>query len=497
MTNEAESSNGKPSIPDSEIIDRFGGIRPMASKLGVAVTTVQGWKERGHIPQGRFPQIIEAAARHGVDIGLETARAPRPVKTAPEKEPEPLAAERIEAKEPEPKPQPKPQPKFRPEPVPEPAPAEEMKSATPTAAPARPGGGVSWIALIVVAVLLGGAVLTSPLWQSKLYPGMGGGSGSADAGRLDEIAAGLADIEASMKNLGRDLDAGERELSDRIDALEGGGGEAGAAFAGQLAAIEQGMSDLVRKLDELESSEGDALESMKTALNRADAAIGGLRDDVAELTQAARALQDGLASIGGNIGDLEGRVTTLETRPVQTGEKIAAMVLALGQVEGAMNSGRPYRAALERLELLGREDPVISESGAVATLSPWADHGISDRLILRSRFAELAPDIDRALSGAEEGNWLDNVWNSIAGLITVRRIDGSDPSPIAQAERALERGDLEGVATAFEGKGSLGPDGDAWLILVRARVDAEREIDALYGQIILPLAGRRDGSAAQ
>ena len=497
MTNEAESSYGKLSIPDSEIIDRFGGIRPMASKLGVAVTTVQGWKERGHIPQGRFPQIIEAAARHGVDIGLETARAPRPAKAAPEKEPEPLAAERPETKEPEPKPQPKPEQKFQPEPMPERAPAEEIKSATPTAAPPRPGGGVSWIALIVVVVLAGGAILAGPLWQPKLYPGMGGGSGSADGGRLDEIAAGLADIEASMENLGRDLGARERELSGRIDALEGGGGEAGAAFAGQLAAIEQGMRDLVRKLDALEAGEGDALESMKTALDIADAAIGGLRDDVVELTQAARTLRGGLASIGGNIGDLEGRVMTLETRPLQTGEKIAAMVLALGQVEGAMNSGRPYRAALERLETLGRDDPLISEGAAVAALSPWAGRGISDRLTLRRQFDELAPEIDRALSGSGEGNWLDSVWNSITGLVTIRRIDGSDPSPIAQAERALEIGDLAGAAAVFEGKGSLGTDGDDWLNRVRARVDAEREIDALYGQIILPLAGGSDRVTTQ
>ena len=78
------------------------------------------------------------------------------------------------------------------------------------------------------------------------------------------------------------------------------------------------------------------------------------------------------------------------------------MVLALGQVEAAMNSGRPYRAALDRLEVLGRDDPVISGGEAVAALSPWADYGIPDRLALRRDFAELAPEIDRALSGAEE-----------------------------------------------------------------------------------------------
>ncbi|MCK5623869.1 MAG: hypothetical protein KAJ11_16340, partial [Alphaproteobacteria bacterium] len=196
---------------------------------------------------------------------------------------------------------------------------------------------------------------------------------------------------------------------------------------------------------------------------------------------------------------LEGRVTALETRPLQTGEKIAAMVLALGQVEAAMNSGRPYRAALDRLEVLGRDDPVILEGGAVAALSPWADYGIPDRLALRGDFARLAPDIDRALSGAEGGSWLDDVWNSVTGLVTIRRIDGSDLNPIGKAERALDDGNLEAAAAAFDGKGSLGLDGDAWLNSVKARIDAEQEIDTLYGQIIAPLAGARggDGAAAQ
>jgi hypothetical protein len=462
MTSEAETPNGKPSIPDGEIIERFGGIRPMASKLGVAVTTVQGWKERGHIPEGRLPQIIAAAAELGVDIGLKKVLAPEP------------------------------------EPKPEPTPAEEIKPvAAAVAAPARPAGGVSWLALAVVIVLLGGAILTRPLWESKLYPGIGDGSGSVDTGRLDEIAAGLAAIEAAMKDLGRELDAGERELSDRIDALEAGGGETGAAFAEQLAVIEQGMSDLADKLGtglsgiesriaRLEASEGELPEGVKASLQAADAALDGLRGEVGELGQAARALQDGVASIGGNIGDLEGRVTALETRPLQTGEKIAAMVLALGQVEAAM-------------EVLGRDDPVILEGGAVAALSPWADYGIPDRLALRGDFARLAPDIDRALSGAEGGSWLDDVWNSVTGLVTIRRIDGSDLNPIGKAERALDDGNLEAAAAAFDGKGSLGLDGDAWLNSVKARIDAEQEIDTLYGQIIAPLAGARggDGAAAQ
>jgi hypothetical protein len=511
MTTEAEAPNGKPTIPDAEIIERFGGIRPMASKLGVAVTTVQGWKERGHIPEGRHAQIMQAAAKHGVDIGLEKAPAREPAKAAPAKPPEPKPVE--ETRPEEKKPEPVAVEPERPAPEPEPAdePAEETAPAPvePTAPP-PPAGGVSWVTLFAVVILLGGAILTGPLWQSKLYPGGGTAPAPVDTGRLDEIAAGLARIEVLMKDLRRDLDAGERKLSGRIDALEAGGGETGAAFAEQLAAIEKGVANLAGALGALESGlsgiesrvanleavKGELPDSVKTSLD-------ALESRTSELTRAMgdqeRSYRDGVASVGENLAGLEARVAALETRPVQTGEKIAALVLALGQVESGMNSGKPYRAALDRLETLGRDDPLISGGEAVAALSPWADYGIPDRLALRRRFTELAPDIDRALSGAEEGNWLDSVWNSVTGLVTIRKIDGVNLTPIGQAEQALERGDLTGAAAAFEGKGSLGPEGDAWLNLVEARIDAEREIDSLYGQMISPLAGDTggDGAAAQ
>ncbi len=508
MTTQAETPNGRPTISDSEIVERFGGIRPMASKLGVAVTTVQGWKERGHIPEGRFPQIAEAAAKHGIDLGLEKTPAREPVKAKPKITPDPKPVEEARptekmpdsvAVEPE-------RPAPEPETKPEPAPAEEVAPipAEP-ASPPPPRGGISWLTLIVVVILLGGAVLTGPLWQPTLYSvdGIGTGSGPApvDAARFDEIAADLEKLAGLMATLQRTLDTGDRNLSGRIDALEAGGGETGAAFAEQLGALESGLSGIKSRIANLEAAEDGLPESVQANLDATSTALDALEGNIGELTRAiedqGRTIRDSVASVGETVAGLESRVVALETRPVQTGEKIAAMVLALGQVESVMNSGRPYRAALDRLEKLGRNDPMISGGAAVAALSPWADYGIPDRLALRREFAELAPGIDRALSGAEEGNWLDNVWNSVTGLVTIRRIDGENLTPIGKAEQALEQGDLADAAAAFEGKGSLGPEGDAWLNLVNARIDAEQEIDDLYGQMIAPLAGAAAGVPAQ
>lgn len=53
----------------SEIIERFGGIRPMAAKIDTPVTTVQGWKKRNVIPAARRDQILAAAQDNNIDLG--------------------------------------------------------------------------------------------------------------------------------------------------------------------------------------------------------------------------------------------------------------------------------------------------------------------------------------------------------------------------------------------------------------------------------------------
>lgn len=50
------------------VISCFGGIRPMAKKLGVPVTTVQGWKKRNAIPEDRIDEIITSAKKLNIDL---------------------------------------------------------------------------------------------------------------------------------------------------------------------------------------------------------------------------------------------------------------------------------------------------------------------------------------------------------------------------------------------------------------------------------------------
>lgn len=47
------------------VFDKFGGIRPMAEKVGVPPSTVKSWDMALRIPKWRHESILAAAAKHG------------------------------------------------------------------------------------------------------------------------------------------------------------------------------------------------------------------------------------------------------------------------------------------------------------------------------------------------------------------------------------------------------------------------------------------------
>lgn len=50
------------------IVVAFGGVRPMARKLGRPSSTVSGWIGRGTIPDAAKAEVLAAARLHGLSL---------------------------------------------------------------------------------------------------------------------------------------------------------------------------------------------------------------------------------------------------------------------------------------------------------------------------------------------------------------------------------------------------------------------------------------------
>ena len=62
----------------ANVFEKFGGIRPMAAKLGfVPPSTVMSWERKGRIPAWRHAEILSAAQRLNIPLTVaELTRIP-------------------------------------------------------------------------------------------------------------------------------------------------------------------------------------------------------------------------------------------------------------------------------------------------------------------------------------------------------------------------------------------------------------------------------------
>lgn len=72
-------------IDMQSVFQKFGGIRPMAAKLGdVPPSTVKSWHTKGDIPAWRHDSIMAAAEANGIALTRSELESVRPDQSATE-----------------------------------------------------------------------------------------------------------------------------------------------------------------------------------------------------------------------------------------------------------------------------------------------------------------------------------------------------------------------------------------------------------------------------
>jgi len=519
------------------IIAAFGGIRPMAKAMGIAVTTVQGWKERGAIPLKRMDDIRASAARAGIDFEAALAAPPA---DAPQADPlsrpaaESVAAERMT---------PPPQPGLRAaEAAPPPPPrfeAAPLRAAAPSGR-ARwafwgAGFGAAFIAGVIAAMALGlggrsggnierqaldrlqariNAITSQLEEQQKRQQGEAAGlqarinrveAAERAIGEQRERFAGLAgnaaalaarvekldmDLKALAARAGAGAPAGADEvkgLKEQIDALakrvDGMSREAPDApaiaaqlkqLADRLAAVEKRAGELVEARPSGEAAWKEALESQAAA---ARAAAEKIAAESAQMRKDVAALQARMSTLADDV-----------RKSAVSGA--GPLAVAIGQLRRSVLDGTPYRPALEAAAALAKDWPEMAPT--LAALSARADRGIATPAQLRQRFDRVAVAALRAAAapGVDADFW-DRVWSRVQSLVVVRRT-GEVPgetaaAQIARAEAALARGDLAEAAKQMAAlTGAAREAASGWIDDAKARLEADAAL-AKLDQAVLGL----------
>lgn len=480
MSDEADQSAGP-------IIEAFGGIRPMAAKLGAPVSTVQGWKQRDSVPAARMAEIRKVAAEHEIVLpepgeppsDAYSADAPADTADAPSGTTDDTVGHDDSASRSD---------------VAASVPASASAQKTEPRMEARSAGGLATgLSVLALLVALGGA---GWVWWSTQGPGADGAENtriSALEGRVARLAEGTASdpgkavreaLAGQIESLRGEIETfAVPDLDSVVDPLRAELAE----LAGQVRQIEAG-------------SDGAGDPAMA---QRLDELAGELRTIAEQASRNTEQITRGLADLTSRLDALEAREDALKeqfTGFAREGAKDEAAALAAirisllaNRLRAASERGEPFDDVLTALGGAAKDDPVLS--GLAVRLAPHAGSGVATLDALLFSFPETAVAIlDNAPADAEN-DIVDEILDRARRVVRVRRVGTDLPADsvdgrIARAERRLSAGDVAGaVAVLEEFEGPARAAAEPWLERARAHADLQAALQTLDEHVLMRLAG--------
>ncbi len=456
-------SDSKAAIQNAnEIIERFGGIRPMANKTGVAVTTIQGWKKRDAIPASRRTLLLNTAQEHHVDLSDIIGGVAAEQQTAKPLDNDPLKAALIKKQQP-----------------------AASKDEAWRSELANMEKRVLKKSIMVNAGLLGliaGAVAVLLLPSAEQAPK------PLDEARLGVIENDLSQLQIDMGDVKEEQGLlGKlvpKDLDQKIAALQEKAVEAtdnvDAAIAqklaetqekaqkfvienenwsARLAALEEQMAGLdgspilagvlARYQSLTESEGGQALLAQSTS--DLASALSATKDNadisIEEALQAARVESDALGQSFANVPSQDLRA--------------AALLLAMSKFRGSLHRGNEsFADDYQVLRSLMGEDNV-ELNAALDRLAPHAQSGVLTPEGLGVELRSLTGDIVMASLRGEDVSVKEKAAARFNEVLQIEKdgelITGTETqATVLKAENLLDSGDLAGAIAQMQNL-----DGDA------------------------------------
>lgn len=512
-----------------DVIEAFGGIRPMAKKMDVAVTTVQGWKKRNTIPAARIDDVIKAAREHDVDLSGLLDGAPIANQNASGDKPS-LTASR-------------PQPKEHVEEIAQTVESVLSKADSHSSKNAdqdeklvalkqqiseierhavMKSAGVS-TAIVVALVILAAVAMGYVLWPRMNYE-------AAEAERLRVLEQELSSVKKEQSFLGtlvpedlgqqiEELKAQAQQTREDLSVAAQQVQEKAQAISEDVLAQEAGT--LEGRLGKLEGHAQDVAASLQASPTIAGllSKFQTLQADVTgqqQLEQSSAELQSVLSNLQASVdGSFEGFNQALEAARAQStvlGQtfegvpqeelKAAALLLGMTQVRSSLNRDNDaFEGDLDLLlKLVGTDNPALNE--ALVRLAPHAQSGVLTPAGLSGEFRTLAGDAVAASLQGEDVSMQERAKARLNELFQVEQngelVSGTPTqAALLKTENLLQDGDLQGaIATAQTLEGGAAQVLAPWIEDAQATLAAEQAKGLLNQSINTKAYGDKGGITA-
>lgn len=446
-----------------EIIERFGGIRPMAGKINVPVTTIQGWKKRDVIPGNRRDEIIDAARQNGIDI----SDLIDPSSIANENTRASAAASDNYTPPPRPRAERGEDPFVLSRPLDRSH--DELMAEIHTSSHKAVQTSI-WTTTALLLIVMGAGAFM--MWPKAKQIDAQGARVAALEGEVGELGDEVRDVNRrasflrdmvpedmqakldKLQNQAQNLQATVAQMSEQASTIGTTLTSPDAGTLGErLAKLEEqvllltGSAELgdmiarVRSLEETvagQSQLSGAMAELTGIVDSLDGKVGGLEQKLAEVQATS-----GESALGQTLGDVSGNDL-----------KAAAMLLAFSQLRDSLNRQAPFEEDLALLQkMVGEDSPELQD--ALLRLAPRANGGVLTPDGLSGEFKGLAGDIVVSSLKGEDVSIMDKAKARLGQVLQVEKdgevITGTGTqATVARAQALLDKGDVSAAIAELQ-----------------------------------------------
>lgn len=515
-----EEAAAGPVLLAEPVINAFGGLRPLANRLGLTPSTVQGWRERGVIPESRADSIFDAARADGIDYknfmsksaggpedglrarnGSDSSRSNGGGGMASKDNGKGSELNNKERRRGQDRRQKHTPLDNRGQVLTDTYKGPDRRTgADRRAYHARQAQRIAsekWYfvnrsiimsSIFTMAVLYGGCFLMAPeLFGHKDERDM-----AVMQAKVDEMNKRLVEMQQQQqqRSLGNSINHGIESVQDAANGVVQSVGTVAQVATGVAANSEigQDISSVFRVLANLK-----AMNSTSQGQTESKAAIGDLKNTLAASPTDINGLNAAVLAAKGHDKNLSKLLGGVDPKDIGA----AALLLSLNEFRNNVNTQQPFDKDLALMQKYAGSDPEMQKS--LQRLAPYAKNGILSRQALQEEFKGLASDIVMAKLQGQDVSVKDDAMKRIAKLVKVRKVDDikgdSVDAVVARAQKNLDAGNVRAAMQELQSlQGAPAETAAPFMQQAQGNVMAEDTTDNLVQSVIGKLSGGLGGA---